>query len=242
RYYPYISPCRSFDVVNFLEAPRVNTTPSERSIFLQWTIQPCFKLTQLITGYLVDVSTKEGSKSVRVGPLATSKIITGLQPYTEYKIRVKAVPYGLWSDNKSIQTDIAVPQVIQSVVTLKTLSSNSISVTWKHPQNHSINGPLKGYRVTYTTNKGQSKNVDVGVVNTWNLTSLEKCTWYSVTVSVNNSKYIGPPSKNSTIRIGNGQVQDNSTNLRCPRIIEKLFRMGWGWWLKRQIDIIPSFY
>ncbi|XP_028518994.1 netrin receptor DCC [Exaiptasia diaphana] len=183
------------------EAPRVNATPSERSIFVRWTIQPCGKLTHLITGYLVHVSTKG---KFNVSSTTTSKNITGLQPYTEYKIRVKSVPYGLWSDNKTIQTDIAVPQGIQSVVTLKNLSSNSISVTWKHPQNRSINGPLTGYRVTYTTNKGQTKNVDIGVVNTWNITSLEKCTWYSVTVSVNNSKYIGPPSKNATIRIGNG--------------------------------------
>ncbi|KXJ23272.1 Contactin-associated protein like 5-3 [Exaiptasia diaphana] len=85
------------------EAPRVNATPSERSTFVQW-YQPCYKLTQLITGYLVDVSTKEAMKSVRVSPLITSKNIPGLQPYTEYKIRVKAVPYGLWSDNKTIQT------------------------------------------------------------------------------------------------------------------------------------------
>ncbi|KXJ23326.1 Receptor-type tyrosine-protein phosphatase alpha [Exaiptasia diaphana] len=187
------------------EEPRVDViTPFERSIFVQWTIQPCGKLTQLIAGYLVDVSTKG---KLNVSSTITSKIITGLQPYTEYKIRVKAVPYGLWSDNKTTQTDIAVPQGIQSVVTLKTLSPNSISVTWKHPQKYSINGPSTGYRVTYTTNKGQTKNVDIGVVNTWNITSLEKCTWYSVTVSVKNSKYIGPPSKNATIRIGNGCIE-----------------------------------
>ncbi|KXJ06476.1 hypothetical protein AC249_AIPGENE6195 [Exaiptasia diaphana] len=89
------------------EAPRVNATPSERSIFVQWTIQPCGKLTTKITGYLVDVSTKEARKSIRVGPLIISKNITGLQPNTEYKIRVKAVPYGLWSDNNTIQTEMA---------------------------------------------------------------------------------------------------------------------------------------
>ncbi|XP_028518519.1 uncharacterized protein LOC110250817 [Exaiptasia diaphana] len=86
------------------EAPRVNATPSERSIFVRWTIQPCGKLTHLITGYLVHVSTKG---KFNVSSTTTSKNITGLQPYTEYKIRVKAVPYGLWSDNKTIQTDIA---------------------------------------------------------------------------------------------------------------------------------------
>ena len=91
-------------MVDFVEAPRVNATPSERSIFVQWTIQPCGKLTQLITGYLVDVSTK---REFKVGPNITSKNITGLQPNTEYKIRVKAVPYGLWSDNQTIKTDIA---------------------------------------------------------------------------------------------------------------------------------------
>jgi len=59
---------------------------------------------------------------------------------------------------------------------------------------NSINGPLKGYKIAYTAKDEPLKQVDVGVVNTWILRSLKKYKEYSVTVSVNNSEYMGLPS------------------------------------------------
>ena len=60
---------------------------------------------------------------------------------------------------------------------------------------HLLHGPLRGYRITYIAQGGSPKTVDVGVVNTWVLASLEKYTWYIVTVSAKNTKYVGPQSR-----------------------------------------------
>ena len=67
-----------------------------------------------------------------------------------------------------------------------------------------LNGPLRGYRITYTAQGGSPKTEDVGVVDTCVLKSLEKYTWYTLTVSVKNSKYVGPPSREVKIRTTGG--------------------------------------
>ncbi|KAK3706777.1 hypothetical protein QZH41_015342, partial [Actinostola sp. cb2023] len=63
-----------------------------------------------------------------------------------------------------------------------------------------VNGRLIGYRIKYTKQGGTTKTVDVGVVTTWTLTSLEKYTGYNVTVAVKNSRFVGLPSQPVTKR------------------------------------------
>jgi len=63
-----------------------------------------------------------------------------------------------------------------------------------------VNGRLIGYRIKYTKQGGTTKTVDVGVVTTWTLTSLETYTWYNVTVAVKNSRFVGLPSQPVTKR------------------------------------------
>ena len=62
------------------------------------------------------------------------------------------------------------------------------------PSKSGVNGKLTGYRITYTPQGGSPKTVDVGVVNTWTLTSLGKNTRYTVTVAVRNARFVGPDS------------------------------------------------
>ncbi|KXJ23307.1 hypothetical protein AC249_AIPGENE6152 [Exaiptasia diaphana] len=175
------------------EAARVNATPSERSIFVQWTIQPCGKLTQLITGYLVDISTKEARKSVRVaGPRNTSKNITGLQPYTEYKIRVKSVPYGLWSDNKTIQTTAEAARVNA------TPSERSIFVQWTIQPCGKLTQLITGYLVDISTKEARKSVRVAGPRNTSkNITGLQPYTEYKIRVK---SVPYGLWSDNKTIQ------------------------------------------
>jgi hypothetical protein len=87
-----------------------------------------------------------------------------------------------------------------------------------------VNGPLKGYQITYTPQGGNKKTIDVGVVTTYNLTSLLKYTTYSITVSVKNTKYIGPPSAMQNIRT----MEDGKIFL----LIIKLLSYEW---LKREV-------
>ena len=81
---------------------------------------------------------------------------------------------------------------------IKTQALTELTLQVEDPQ--LVHGPLRGYTITYTAQGGAPKTVDVGVVNTWVLTSLEKYTWYTITVSAKNSKYVGPPSKEVKIR------------------------------------------
>jgi hypothetical protein len=63
-----------------------------------------------------------------------------------------------------------------------------------------VHGPLKGYQITNTPQGGKKITIDVGVVTTYTLTSLLKYTNYSITVSVKNTKYIGPPSAMKSVQ------------------------------------------
>ncbi|KAK3750410.1 hypothetical protein QZH41_016970 [Actinostola sp. cb2023] len=109
------------------EAPRVTATPSELSILLHWTTTSCIRLKQSITGFIVNV-TKKGV--VKVG-YVTSYNITGLQPYTDYEVQVKAAQYGLWSEKKTIQTTVAVPEVAPVIISRVKNTSTIIVLEWK---------------------------------------------------------------------------------------------------------------
>ena len=74
---------------------------------------------------------------------------------------------------------------------------------------HLVHGPLRGYTITYTAQGRTPKTVDVGVVNKWVLTSLQKYTWYTITVSVKNTKFVGPKSREVKIRT----LEDGKTKL-----------------------------
>lgn len=64
---------------------------------------------------------------------------------------------------------------------------------------------MAGFKIIYTK-QDETKKIDVGDVRTYNLTSLEKNTYYNVTVSVKNSIYLGRPSstqRQKTMEDGN---------------------------------------
>jgi hypothetical protein len=70
----------------------------------------------------------------------------------------------------------------------------------KEPDRDMVHGPIKGYKITYTPQGGNKKTIDVGVVTTYTLTSLLKYTFYRITILVKNTKYIGPPSEEQSVR------------------------------------------
>jgi hypothetical protein len=65
---------------------------------------------------------------------------------------------------------------------------------------------MAGFRIAYTKEGGATEVIDVGVMATYTLTSLEKNTIYNATVSVRNTLYLGQPSvevKKKTLEDGN---------------------------------------
>jgi hypothetical protein len=63
-----------------------------------------------------------------------------------------------------------------------------------------VHGPLKGYQIAYTPEGDNKKTIDVGVVTTYTLTSIRKYTFYSITVSVKNTKHVGRTSRKQSVR------------------------------------------
>ena len=57
-----------------------------------------------------------------------------------------------------------------------------------------MNGPMAGYRISYTDEERLKETKDVGVVTTFLLESLKKYTTYEITLSVRNTLYYGPES------------------------------------------------
>ena len=68
------------------------------------------------------------------------------------------------------------------------------------PSKSYVNGQIIGYRITYTPQGGQSKTLDVGLVNTCALTSLKAYTWYNISVAAESNNKVGPSIKELMIR------------------------------------------
>ena len=65
-------------------------------------------------------------------------------------------------------------------VKIQDVTSTSVTVTWKPPQN--VNGILLGYEVSYTPNGGAQTAVEVQNSTTWKLSDMKPFTSYSISV------------------------------------------------------------
>ncbi|XP_076317070.1 cell adhesion molecule Dscam1-like [Tachypleus tridentatus] len=118
----------------------------------------------MIQGYYVgykhtNSSEKYQYKTVEAGPTETAGLhrdLKGLRKYTFYSVVVQAFNEkgaGPRSDPVTGRTLEDVPALPPGNLRCAPLTSQSITVTWTHPPQSSINGILKGYKVVYRPGK-----------------------------------------------------------------------------------------
>jgi hypothetical protein len=113
-----------------------------------------------ITGFLVDYQTSSGSTvdTVTVSmSLATTATVTGLSPYIEYSIRIRAVnPVGSSETSGEItQRTLPTAPSLPRNVRISTTTLFSFSVTWDQPD--PLNGPLFAYSIRHSQEGGSEQ-------------------------------------------------------------------------------------
>ncbi|KXJ07186.1 Uncharacterized protein K02A2.6, partial [Exaiptasia diaphana] len=173
-----------------------SVTPGKQSLTLNWTPVRSDAVGK-ITSYVIKIYMNEKEFRIQADKTRHTYNMTGLKPYTRYKIQMKAISIvgeGLWSVIKTVTTLSSRPEGTPSRVSVTPKSSRSIEVTWKLPRWAKFNGPSTGFRITYTDARRIKKTKLVENVRKALLTNLNKWMKYSITVSIWNSKYYGPES------------------------------------------------
>ena len=104
-----------------------------------------------------------------------------------------------------------VPSSPQNVKT-QDVSSTSITVIWKPPQN--LNGRLQGYEVSYMLNGGSLSVVGVQNTTTWKLTGLKPYTVYTIFVRAKTGAGFGASTCSSVTTLEDGMSIVDGYNLQ----------------------------
>ncbi|GFX11832.1 protein sidekick-1 [Trichonephila clavipes] len=162
----------------------------------------------------------------------TSYHIIGLQPYTVYSFRVKAVnAIGASEPSKEsyyMVTLREVPDGKPEIISAVNASSTSIRLKWAPPPQNSIHGEFIGYRITYRPRDRPEDEREIILrfpdLREYTIRNLEIFTQYLISVQVFNPAGHGPaatvavmtdegtPSKPLNLTIG--KVGDSSVRLR----------------------------
>ncbi|ESO07942.1 hypothetical protein HELRODRAFT_190821 [Helobdella robusta] len=169
---------------------------------LKWS-QPFDGNSQLLE-YILELKKETDSwdevyQTVNANPNQQIAKLTELRPATAYEARVKAINkigVGKPSDPVSFTTDEKEPSAAPTNVTLQSLTSQSLLVTWTEidPSHH--NGQLLGYQIAYkkTNDVTGQYNYVMAYQPQYALKNLSKYTTYSAHVTAYNKKGRGPTS------------------------------------------------
>ena len=115
--------------------------------------------------------------------------ISNLEVFTEYAVVVQAfnkIGQGPMSDEVLVHTAEGAPTMPPEDISMTTLNSQSIKVTWASPPLTSTNGVIKGYKVIYgpsgTWYDPSTWDTKISMDTKTELTGLKKYTNYTVTV------------------------------------------------------------
>ncbi|XP_057181725.1 receptor-type tyrosine-protein phosphatase S isoform X4 [Triplophysa rosa] len=176
---------------------------SDTSVQLTW--EPAFEKEGIIRYKLQYGETGLQATEKTFGP-ATSFVVDGLRPNTEYSFSLAAVSNrgtGAFTKVISQRTSQAKPSAPPQEITCASSSSTTLLVSWRPPPADSQNGPLTGYIVRYAMVGGgaevSAEPVEEPPVPPSSdqilLQRLEKWTMYRVTVAASTSVGPGPESQ-----------------------------------------------
>ncbi|XP_038069656.1 protein sidekick-2-like isoform X2 [Patiria miniata] len=160
------------------------------------------------------IQVKEGAGSFQdrdtnVDPSVISYVVDKLSPYTDYQFRLRAHndigPSPDSEESDVISTEQDVPDGEPGIQEVTPITPTSVRVIWTAPPSSTHNGPLQGYRISYTELPDASPvervTTDPSQLE-YQLIDLLKYQDYEVKVRAYNAKGAGPYSRPVMVYVG----------------------------------------
>ncbi|XP_028652499.1 tyrosine-protein kinase receptor UFO isoform X2 [Erpetoichthys calabaricus] len=154
-----------------------------------------------------------------------SHTIPGLEPFTEYRVRVACLTsegMSQWTDWAVMVTEEGVPDSPPANVT--TQVNGTIAVVWWSQPAGQVNGILRGYRVAYQGDSYSEEVLDVGLTNETTVNLTLSFANFSVRVSAYTGAGDGPWSEAVILILNEPKAQE---------VISEDASIGhfsWHWW------------
>ncbi|XP_043945033.1 protein sidekick-1 [Protopterus annectens] len=166
---------------------------------------------------------------------ARSYVVDRLQPYTSYKLRLKATndvgdsEYSL--ETEAVTTLQDVPDEAPIIVAVTPQTPTSVLVQWQHPKDNSMNGILTGYRIYYRelqyenlTNSKEVKNPSALRVE---LTQLKKYRRYEIVMTAYNVVGESPASSPVEVFVGEAAPAMAPQNIQVNSVTARQLEVSW---------------
>ncbi|XP_063378104.1 protein sidekick isoform X1 [Cydia fagiglandana] len=207
------------------------------SVLLQFT--PGFDGNSSISLWTVQAQTARNSSWITVfeanAPDAQSILVTGLVPFTTYRLRVIATNVVGTSPPsepcKEFQTIQAPPQHPPRNVTVRAVSANNLRVRWIPLQQSEWYGNPKGYNITYKqsgTNETLFNIIEDHTANSHILSNLEEWSVYEIQMTAINEVGISTESPMATERTREAVPSSGPANVSANATSSTTVVVLWG--------------
>ncbi|XP_048584003.1 receptor-type tyrosine-protein phosphatase T isoform X2 [Nematostella vectensis] len=201
------------------------------SATITWNQPPLGQGQGIVTSYELHYGNASFSQSETLQGSSRSHVISGLQVYSNYSAKIRAISrvgIGAWSEYLKFTTDSSLPGGAPSLVSVVAMTSKSMQVTWKRPS--LINGPLLGYKISYTRlpiMEWAEKTLP-GPVTSDVIDGLAKWSSYKVQVRVYNDKGDGPLSNELIVRTKEDAPSQPPGSVKVIATSSKSVRISWS--------------
>ncbi|XP_052737459.1 protein sidekick isoform X2 [Bicyclus anynana] len=207
------------------------------SVLLQFT--PAFDGNSSISLWTVQAQTARNSSWVTIyevnAPDAQSILVTGLVPFTTYRLRVIATNVVGSSPPsepcKEFQTIQAPPRHPPRNVTVRAVSANNLRVRWIPLQQSEWYGNPKGYNITYKrsgTNDTLYSIIEDHTANSHVLSNLEEWSVYEITMTAINEVGTSAVSPTATERTREAVPSTGPVNVSANATSSTTVVVLWG--------------
>ncbi|XP_050390832.2 protein sidekick isoform X1 [Patella vulgata] len=166
-------------------------------------------------------------------PHESSHTVTDLRPNTWYQFRVAATNDIGTSDFSLASADVQTlpdkPEGAPLNVRVFAVTMTSINATWEPPQSSTWNGAIQAYIVQYRQLSMLDYAEEVVPYNRYStvISKLVKSVYYEVRVLARNNVGRGPPSKPTTIFVGEAAPTAPPTQVRMETISSSEIKVSW---------------
>ncbi|GAB6033412.1 Down syndrome cell adhesion molecule-like protein 1 [Chamberlinius hualienensis] len=193
-------------------------------------------------------SWNEVSTNVTVPGTETGVILQGLQPATQYQVRVFALnQVGISEPSESVivNTTEEAPSGPPQDLQIKVLSSQTVQVKWKPPKKDLWNGSIRGYRVGYKMANSNDpylfKTVENNVATTGgfhsvDINNLKKFTQYDIVVQAFNHVGYSPKSDEVSVKTDEDAPDSAPAQVKCSAQSSQSLHITWEPLSTREIN------
>ncbi|XP_071799499.1 uncharacterized protein [Asterias amurensis] len=216
----------------------LNLRSSANGIQVSWpastgtAINPCTASSYIVTYELLNsdqCDPKENPFTVNVGQVdTTSTSISGLEPYSSYRVNVKATNTGGDSSNvgDTVITAEMAPSGPPRDIQLTLISNTTLSSSWDQPECGSRHGVITQYSYTLTsTDDGAVIRRNTTIDTSLELTDLIPFTQYTLSVAAMTSFGSGPVAVITNLT--NEGIPPSPDNIYFPSTFSDHITVGW---------------